>query len=122
METSGKMKQQNLKDTEVISEDKSLVAAFEDKIERLKCGYENMDIVIGSADSRQVVASSTPAAEVVNFFCRGVTATEEKTRHVTVPSIPPVINPPDTEEKISSINAGLLHTTIVPGTGSVVRG
>ncbi len=47
--------------------------------------------------------------EVVNSFRGDVTTAKEKARNVTISSIPPVINPPDTEEKISSINAGLLQ-------------
>ncbi len=96
------VKQQYLKDTEVICEDKSLAAAFEVKIGRLKRGYENMNIVIRSADSRQVVASCTSAVEVVNSFRGVVTAAKEKARNVTISSIPPVINPPDTDQKKKS--------------------
>ncbi len=100
---------QNLKDTEVICEDNGLLQSIGDRLRRLNCGYDSMDIVAGSADNRRAISTSKPAADIVESYRVIVDIAKDKARNVTISSIPPLLDLTDSENKVASVNAGLLQ-------------
>ncbi len=73
-------------------------------LRRLNRGYDGIEIVTGSTDSgRRAISTSKPAADIVEPS-----------------SIPPLLDPTDSANKVASVNADLLHTTL-PGKQSCVR-
>ncbi len=84
---------------------------------RLNRGYDSTDIVAGSAESQRAVSTSKPALDRIQRSNRAIVdIAKDKVRNVTISSIPPLLDPTYSKNKVASVNAGLLQLCRSPTT------
>ena len=95
-----------LEDTEVVCSKENGIADVKKKMEDLSPGYDTITLAIGGHACATDPSSS--ADNIVNLYSSLIESAKNKCEKVTVSSIPPGLSNDTSQEKIDSINAGLL--------------
>jgi hypothetical protein len=95
-----------LEDTQVVCSKDGCISDVKKTVEQLNSGYDTITLVVGSNDC----VKDTPETpeEIVKSYSELIDNAKGKCQNMTVSSMPPRLNPPEIQEKVDSVNAGLL--------------
>jgi hypothetical protein len=100
--------EEKLADTEVICKRGAHVSGLKSTVENLTPGYETITLVVGGNDCD--ATTPKPVEEIVKSYSQLIDVAKEKCQTVRVSSICPRLISTDVQEKIDSVNAGLVAT------------
>ena len=100
------VREEKLIDTEVICKRGGCISDAKTAVEQLTPGYESVTLIIGGNDCE--AKPPKPAETIVKSYRELIDAAQEKCQRVTVSSICPRLSSDEVQDKIDSVNAGLV--------------